>query len=360
MHRERARGERVGFEEVLRRAVARQRDGVDADATARGAERDDVGDHRVADADLARAVFDEEVGDHAEALARAQGLDGDGRVPEARRRRWCRRRCTRRHDRAARGTTSSSGSGNASRSTQSGPPFIAPSSARSNRASSTIRGMSSAPAARLASTSAELRDLAEDRVARAVRGFVATDQLERVVIEALEALDHLRRRQLVVVGNREGVDVGRVGDRLAVARRREPVPARVPARSRSVPRRGAGSGVAVLARWPARCRCSATGADPRSRCRRHRARGRRRRPRHPSRRPTLPDAASFAKPTPLDAAPAAMPMLSSTFWRTSVGDGTGGGSGVRCDCTSRLPRATKIPSMLGIMSRTYIAAPMGA
>ena len=41
------------------------------------------------------------------------------------------------------------------------------------------------------------------------------------------------------------------------------------------------------------------------------------------------------------------------FTSGGIGGGaTGGAGGVRCDCTSRLPRATKIPSMLGIMSRT--------
>src|SRR3954471_14546494 len=100
---------------------------------------------------------------------------------------------------------SSSGSGHASRAAQSAPPRMAASSARINCASSTIRGMSAAVAGRLDSTSGELRDLAEDRVAAAVVGLVATDRLERFGIEPFESLDHLRCGQLVVVGDGERV-----------------------------------------------------------------------------------------------------------------------------------------------------------
>src|SRR5258707_2620820 len=79
------------------------------------------------------------------------------------------------------------------------------------RASSTMRGTSSAVAGRLASTSAELRDLAEDRVAPAVVGLVAADGLERLAVEAVQALDHLRRRELVVVRDGQGVGGRYVG-----------------------------------------------------------------------------------------------------------------------------------------------------
>ena len=52
----------------------------------------------------------------------------------------------------------------------------------------------------------------------------------------------------------------------------------------------------------------------------------------------------------------ATPTDSSMRRFTSGGTGgVGGGGGVwpgRCDCTSRLPRETKIPIMLGSMSRT--------
>src|SRR5438477_256906 len=76
---------------------------------------------------------------------------------------------------------------------------------------STSAGRSSAAAGRLDSTSGELRDLAQDGVATPVLALVAADRLQRIAVEALEAFDHLRRRQLVVVGDRQRLcrrDVG--------------------------------------------------------------------------------------------------------------------------------------------------------
>ena len=61
--------------------------------------------------------------------------------------------------------------------------------------------------------SGELRDLAQDGVPTAVRRLVATDGLERRVVEPFEALDHLRRRQLVVVGDGQRLDRRRTGGR---------------------------------------------------------------------------------------------------------------------------------------------------
>ena len=64
-------------------------------------------------------------------------------------------------------------------------------------------------------------------------------------------------------------------------------------------------------------------------------------------------ATSRATPKPPSATTRAMPTDSSMRRFTSGGTGgAGGGGGARCDCTSRLPRDTKIPSMLGNMSRT--------
>jgi hypothetical protein len=65
-------------------------------------------------------------------------------------------------------------------------------------------------------------------------------------------------------------------------------------------------------------------------------------------------ATSRATPRPPSAMYLATPIDSSMRRFTSGGTG-GGGGGVRpgmCDCTSRLPRDTKMPITLGSMSRT--------
>ena len=77
---------------------------------------------------------------------------------------------------------------------------------------------------------------------------------------------------------------------------------------------------------------------------------------------------SRARPIPPPATPRARPMLSPILRRMSAtsGMGTGGVGGAgasypgRCDFTSRFPRDTKMPIMLGNMSRTYSAVPTGA
>src|SRR6266545_689347 len=77
VHHERPRREPEALEEVLRRPVARQGEGVDAGATARRAERDEIVGHGLPHADLASVGLDEEVADDAERLARPEALERD-------------------------------------------------------------------------------------------------------------------------------------------------------------------------------------------------------------------------------------------------------------------------------------------
>src|SRR5207249_1050880 len=79
------------------------------------------------------------------------------------------------------------------------------------RATSAPTMASPTPTDRASTTSGELRDLAQDRVAAAVVGLVAADRVQRLTVEAVEPLDDLRRRQLVVVGDRERIGGGDVG-----------------------------------------------------------------------------------------------------------------------------------------------------
>ena len=108
-----------------------------------GAEPDEIVDDRLADADLACRLLDEEVGHHAQAIAGPQPFDEGGAEAEhvvvdradddqrvvARDQRAVRSR------RAARATLRAAN--------QIAPPFIADSSARMRCASSTMRAMSS-------------------------------------------------------------------------------------------------------------------------------------------------------------------------------------------------------------------------
>ena len=206
----------VRLEEVLRRAMAGQRDGVDADATALDAVHDHVGDHRVADAHLARAGLDVQIGEHAEALPGAQCLDDDGARSPARRRRWCRRRRTRRHGRAARRTTSSRGSGSASRSSPERPAL--------HRAELGAQSPCQLDDPRDVVGAGRPASLHVSRAARSCPGSCcepggpprSAAPLERVVVEPLESLDHLRGGELVVVGDGQRIDGRHVGCGTAV------------------------------------------------------------------------------------------------------------------------------------------------
>ena len=91
VHGERTRGEAVGLEEVLGRAVTRERRGVDAEAAGGAAVLDERVGHHLTHPDLARLGLHEQVGDHTEARAGAQLLDHDRAERRAPRRRWCRR-----------------------------------------------------------------------------------------------------------------------------------------------------------------------------------------------------------------------------------------------------------------------------
>src|SRR5262249_54853718 len=99
------------------------------------------------------------------------------------------------------------------RATRSSPPRWAASSDVAAAPSRVMSARSSALAGRAASIESgnQLFDLAADRLAVAVRGFVGADGLEVGGVEAGESLDDLRRREGVVSRDREargGVAVG--------------------------------------------------------------------------------------------------------------------------------------------------------
>ena len=71
-------------------------------------------------------------------------------------------------------------------------------------------------------------------------------------------------------------------------------------------------------------------------------------------------ATSFATPKPLSATTLATPTDSSMRRFTSSAGTGGGAGGVFLPCSSRLPRETNMPVIMGNMSRTYSAAPTGA
>jgi len=190
MHGERPRGEVVFLEEVLGGPVTRQRDRVDPHAPALGAEGDEVTDDALptptsrAPSSTKRSVTTPRFApDRSRSTTTAPNPSTTlSMVPTT----------TRASSRASNARyESSSGSGHASRSTHRLPPRIAASSARIAAASSTMDAMSCSPAGRLSSTSAELRDLAEDRVATTMPGLVRADRLERRGVETVEPLDHL-------------------------------------------------------------------------------------------------------------------------------------------------------------------------
>ena len=193
-------------------------------------------------------------------------------------------------------------------------------------------------------------------------GLVATDRFERLAVEAVEALDDLRRRQLVVVGDRQAsapatsaFHAASGGTRVR-SRRRRRGRRRRGCRSRRrrrspVVHGGGGLPVAVVGRRRSGRAVGAQREELRERAAGDVARdtdaaardiagdadaafGHRRAPCRPTRR--------------CGASPRAAPAARAAA------------AGGRCDCTSRLPRATKMPIMLGSMSRTYSAMPTGA